>query len=321
MAGHLDTTHSTELTKVVEAAVGGLPDDPRERAEMRLARLQASFAASLALVGEMYRDRDWEHLTRADGTSYGSLSEVLADVMEVSASMARRYVQGARDLWLPLSEITVDGTRIAITAGDVAVLGTDGLRDAVDTATGNLEGIEDADVSTEIISSAIAEAKDRKQSSKHAPSSREDDWADESAPAGGMSFSPSSGGGDMFDDLPDDDDDEYGAHLSDEHVYSTETAPAAPAAKPSLLLDDPVQSVMEEAEVYTEPEDFESLPESVREVARAIHVLAAMDARTIAAAIEYPTRGVIAPVTDATKSLSSLRALVTTQPWFIAKMS
>lgn len=316
MAGHLDTVSATELANVVKGAVADLPDDPRERAEMRLARLHASFAASLALVGEMYRDRDWEYLTRVDGTPYASLSEVLADVMDVSASMARRYVQGARDLWLPLSEITVDGTRIAITAGDVAVLGVDGLRDAVETAADNLDGIEDPDESSEIISSAIADAKERKQSSKPAPASRDDAWAD-SAPAGGMSFSPSaSAGGDMFDDLPDDDDGE------DEPVYSTASAPAPStlAGEPPMSLEDPVESVMDHAEVYTEPEDFDALPEGVREVAQAIHVLAAMDARAIAAAIDYSTRGVIAPVTDATKGLSSLRALVTTQPWFIAKM-
>lgn len=320
MAEHLDTVRATELANVVKGAIASLPEDPRERAEMRLARLQASFAASLALVGEMYRDRDWEHLTREDGTTYASLSEVLSDVMEVSASMARRYVQGARDLWLPLSEITVDGTRIAITAGDVAVLGTDGLHDAVSIATENLDGIDDADESSEIISSAIADAKERKQASKPAPASREDDWADDSAPARGMSFTPGADGGDMFDDLPDDDEEDYD---SGDPIYSTESTATtpAPAAKPSLALDDPVQSVMEQAVIYTEPEDFDSLPEGVREVAQAIHVLAAMDARAIAAAIEYPTRGVIAPVTDATKALSSLRALVTTQPWFIAKMS
>ena len=44
---------------VMTTALANLPEDPAERAQVRLALLRSTFAASLAIVAEMHQDRDW----------------------------------------------------------------------------------------------------------------------------------------------------------------------------------------------------------------------------------------------------------------------
>lgn len=298
----VETSEGTGLAEtLVQGAIDTLPEDPQERAEERLRRLKASFAASLAIVGEMYRDKDWEHLTREDGTSYSSLPDLLTDVLDVSVSMARRYVQGARGFFQPLSEITVAGTRIEITSGDVASLGEDGLQDAVDSATENLQGVEDPDESSEIISDAVSDAKERKQSSRDIE--EEEEWGE---PIGdeGMTFASSdSEVEDDLDGLPDDDSD------------SDDDGPAP------VALEDPLDTVMEGAQRYETEEDYASLPEEVKDAARALSALSSMDPREVAKAINYENRGVVAPTQEAISNATRLKSLVEASPWYMARVT
>src|SRR5699024_11174744 len=120
-------------------------DSPQERAQARFERLSTAFSTTLAIVAEMYRDEDWRYLRKDDGSPYKSLVEVCQVAMGKSAAMARRYVQGARDFYLPLSAVMVDGTRLEITSGDVARLGAAGLDQVVSEAGERLEGVSDAD--------------------------------------------------------------------------------------------------------------------------------------------------------------------------------
>jgi hypothetical protein len=127
-----------------------------ERAGERVARLRAAFADAVEVIALMYRDEDWRHLTRPDGGAYRSMAELVADELGVASAMARRYVQAARDFYLPLAAVAVDGTPIAITSADVRELGTAGLADAVDRAQPALAQTIDPDVSSTIIADALA---------------------------------------------------------------------------------------------------------------------------------------------------------------------
>lgn len=138
--------HGNELTT---------PGD-QERARARLGRLRAAFADAVEVIALMYRDEDWRHLARPDGGAYRSMAELVAHELGVAGAMARRYVQAARDFYLPLAAVAVDGTPIAITSADVRELGTAGLTDAVDRARPALAHAIDPDVSASIIDGALA---------------------------------------------------------------------------------------------------------------------------------------------------------------------
>lgn len=320
-----DLVDASEVTSdsVMKAAVGDLPEDPVARAQERLSRLRSTFAASIAIVAQMHQDRDWEHLTREDGSAYTSLAEVMVDVFNVSASMARRYVQGARDFYVPLSELTVDGTRIEITSGDVAKLGQSGIAEVVDTARERLEGVEDPEEASRIISDSVAETKGRAEGAGAEGGADFDGYDPEPAPA-----RPERGqdyGADMMGDLPDDDG-------------SLDTGPAADAYGPvytGLEEDeddasgsgvtgsgsDAVERILAGASSFAGEEDRTALPPRLREVAHALHVLAGMDPVEVGELIDYDTRGVLLPAGDALTAVKRLRSTVETAPWFIARMT
>ena len=111
-------------------------EEATTRARARLAKITTSFAEVLTVVADMYRDEDWRYLTRDDGTPYSNLAEVLMDALHVSSAMAYRHIQGARDFFLPLSAITVEGTVILITSGDIKALGKSGLAGVVEELHG-----------------------------------------------------------------------------------------------------------------------------------------------------------------------------------------
>lgn len=290
--------------QLVRSALADLPEDPAQRAQVRLDRLKASFAASLAIVAEMYRDEDWKHLSRDDGSPYASLADLLTDVMGKSTSMARRYVQGARDFWLPLSELTVEGTRIEITSGDVAILGKDGIADAVEVASAQLDGVDDPEVASQVISDAVETAKDAKSTPRDLPVNDTEEWA--------------TADGDQADDDQDEwaedngdwADDTWDGLLPDN--VSTAESDADQGA-------DEGHDIMERAVPYNSDDTLETLPDDVRDVARALNLLAHIDPKVVADAITYDTRGVLLPVRDATKKVSMMQMMVETSPWYTAR--
>lgn len=319
-----EVTGAEEATvdALVTAALSNLPEDPAERAQMRLARLRTTFAASLAIVAEMHQDRDWEHLSREDGTPYNSLAEVMVDVFNVSISMARRYVQGARDFYLPLSELTVEGTRIEITSGDVATLGQAGIHDAVDSARDRLDGVEDPEEASRIISESISDAKDRKSAANEFQGDSDFDGYDPGlSPQGGRS---ERYGDDLVNDLPDDggdfdkppQGDAYGpvyTGLEDDEDPSDPNLPSSGS--------DAVERILSGARTYDSDEDQRALSVPLKDVFQALQTLAHMDPVEVGAMIDYDNRGVLLPVDEALTSVKRLRATVETSPWLIARLS
>lgn len=310
-----------------------LPEDPQERAEARLTRLKATFASTLAIIAAMYEDRDWEHLTRADGTPYASMAEVLSDTLEVSLSMARRYVQGARDFYLPLSQLVVDGTRIEITSGEVASLGKDGLADAVDRATQNLADVDDPESASEVIDDSVKWAKERKEGKK-AQEAEGDDWEPEGEDWGGYGEDPSKPGAgahtasadgigfaededDLMDDLPTPGAaGAAGAFVDDEDDTDTEDEDEAGGP-----IQDPISAVLDDAATYDTDEDREQLPDQLREVYAAMQTLATMDPDAVSALVDYETRGFMIPLNEAIDRTARMRALIETSPWLMSKMA
>lgn len=309
---------------MMAASLSNLPEDPAERAQVRLARLRTTFAASLAIVAEMHQDRDWEHLTREDGTPYGSLAEVMVDVFNVSISMARRYVQGARDFYLPLSELTIEGTRIEITSGDVATLGQAGIADAVDTARDRLDGVEDPDEASRIISESVSDAKDR----KNAPTDFEPREGGDFDGYDPMTSSAGSERGegrynDLVGDLPDDDGDfDTGPH-GDAYgpVYTGVEDDEDDGSPTPVSGSDAVERILAGARTFDSEDDQRSLNPSLRDVVRALQTLASIDPVEVGEMIDYENRGVLLPVDGALASVKRLRATVESSPWFISRMS
>lgn len=309
---------------VMTTALANLPEDPAERAQVRLARLRSTFAASLAIVAEMHQDRDWEHLTREDGSPYNSLAEVMVDVFNVSISMARRYVQGARDFYLPLSELTVEGTRIEITSGDVATLGQAGIADAVDTARERLDGVDDPDEASRIISDSVSDARDRKNTpTDFEPRDSDFDGYDPMTSSGGGERDPRHGG-DLVGDLPDDDDGDFSTGpMGDAYgpVYTGLEDDDDDGSPSPASGTDAVEKILAGARTFETEEDQKALNPSLRDVVHALQTLAAIDPVKVGEMIDYENRGVLLPVDGALTSVKRLRSTVESSPWFISRMS
>lgn len=319
METELAGTEEATVDAMMAATLSNLPEDPAERARVRLARLRTTFAASLAIVAEMHQDRDWEHLTRDDGTPYNSLAEVMVDVFNVSISMARRYVQGARDFYLPLSALTVEGTRIEITSGDVATLGQGGISEVVDTARDRLDGVDDPDEASQIISDSVADARERKNTS-------DGDMGDFDGYDPGTSSGNNErrGDGDLMNDLPDDDDgdfntgpqgDAYGPVYTGLEDDEDDDSPVPTSGT------DAVEKILAGARTFEAEEDQRALNPTLKDVYQALQTLAHVDPVEVSEMIDYDNRGVLLPVDEALTSVKRLRATVESSPWFISRLS
>lgn len=318
------------------ALVPTTTDDPYERAQTRLTALRNSFASVMSIAALMHRDEDWRFLTREDGTQYTSLSEVISDVMQVSTSMARRYVQAGRDFYLPLSEVTIEGTRIGITSGDVAALGSSGLADAVSTAKESLEGVDDPEEASAVIDDAVAQAKARKAAEKYS----DDEWdsegfdppsskrtAAEPAPVGSGATTAAEdadwndGGEDDLSGLvPDPNAGEWQEEAPDASVIRGDLqeedydGPAPDDGGPEDEFDAVIHGGVD---YLSSPEDMADLPPDVQEVVKAFGVLAEMDVESVVRAVTYDRRGALRPMAQAMAKSVRFRALAESQPWMI----
>lgn len=311
---------------LMSASLSNLPEDPAERAQVRLARLRTTFAASLAIVADMHQDRDWEHLTREDGTPYNSLAEVMVDVFNVSISMARRYVQGARDFYLPLSALTVEGTRIEITSGDVATLGQGGISDAVDTARERLDGVDDPEESSQIISESVEEARARRDESRDADRGMSGFDGDEGPDFDGYDpgVNPASRGqgGDLMDDLPDDNADFNTGPHGDAYgpVYTGLEDDDDDAPVPASGTE-AIERILAGARTFDTEEDQRALAPPLKDIYLALQTLASMDPVEVGELIDYDNRGVLLPVDEVLTAVKRLRSSVEASPWVISRLS
>lgn len=312
-----------------------LPDNPQDRAVARFSRLKTTFASTLAIIAAMYQDRDWEHLSRDDGTPYTSMAEVLSDALGVSMSMARRYLQGARDFYFPLSQVVVDGTRIEITSGDVASLGKDGLAQAVEHAQTNLEGVDDPEQAGEIVDESLAWAKERKEGQKAQQQTEAEGWDEAEGDWGGYGEDPSkpgagarqasadgvgfAGDDDLIDDLPTGVAGSAGQFVDSDEDSEDDAEGAATASAGSQ--QDPISEVLDGAATYDTDESLRELPAELQEIYAAMRTLSQVDPDAAAALVDYETRGFMLPMDEAIERLSRVRALVETSGWLMSKLA
>ena len=280
---------------------------PEERAEERFNRLSAAFSATLVIVAQMYRDEDWRYLRKDDGSEYTSLVEVVQVAMGKSLSMARRYVQGARDFYLPLSAVMVDGTRLEITSSDIANLGSEGIRSVVDEATERLHGVDDPDEATEIVTDTLKGAREERQRGREeqeSSSGREEN--------GGREFHESPAA-DAFGPVETytGDEDEW---PSDSPV--SDSGSAGPESHFSAD-EDLIAPLLAGAPLFREDADLDSLPIAVKRVVRAMLVIEDADVKSIAQALSFENRGIISHVDSAQKSLTRIRSVAEAQPWVL----
>lgn len=283
-----------------------IPSIPEDRAKMRLNRLVSSFGVTLATISEMYRDEDWKYLTRDDGSEYSNLADLITDVLPVSSSMARRYVQGARDLHIPLSNLTVEGVVIDITSHDVAELGKDGAADVVSKAEDRLDGVEDPEAAGDIIRDAVDETKkERKRKPEDGSGSttaaEDADWNDD-----GSDAEPDLGGGPVSTD-----------------PYAGDPDPDPTTKKGSdggSEADDLIARMTADAPTYDDEQSRNSLPEDMRDAVGAIVFIAQQDPHDFAQMLSYDTRGVLPYLARAMNVLAVMETTATTQPWFLANL-
>ncbi|BDZ52449.1 hypothetical protein GCM10025867_46900 (plasmid) [Frondihabitans sucicola] len=307
-------------------------EEAKERAENRLAQLTRSFALLLQIVAQMYEDQDWRYLTRPDGTAYGSLAQVLAEELKKSPAMARRYVQGARELYLPLSKITVDGVDIDIDSHDVQDLGIEGSREVVSRVTDRIDGVDDPDDQAAIIRDTVSEVRAAREGRLVDPIFGDEDDETPGDLYTGNDGIPRYCGKDVHGDpcflspghKGECDADPDGAPLPPEPMSFTgdiilpdsEQAPAG-------LVDetvDPVEALIASGADYTDETARAGLPADLVPIVEALVTLSRMDAGEFARAVSFDNRGIAALLPKATGNLIRSRSLIETQPWVLSRM-
>lgn len=303
---------SSEITPAPEVSV----IDPAARARERFDRLKSAFSDILGLIADMLRDEDWRYLTKADGVPYTGVVDLIATALGESQSMARRRVQGARDIYMPLQEVIVDGTRIEISSRDVAVLGRDGSRKVVEVATSELAGVTNPNEAASIIDRVVKETREETAKAKVGKASSQSDdeddgWIDDDpdhfdfggpaelghggggASRGGSTAAQGKGAGGRKSDGP-----AGGA--------SVEEFPGAPRAAIVDILDQKLDGAQE----YTSEADYDALPEELAKLRRALNLLLDLDPRQVASLVRADERGVLKGSNDAALVITKIRAIV-----------
>lgn len=304
------------------AEIGTLPftdeeefASPEERAQTRFNRLSTAFSATLVIVAQMYRDEDWRYLRKDDGTPYKSLVEVCQVAMGKSVAMARRYVQGARDFYLPLSAVMVEGTRLEITSGDVATLGTDGIKSVVDEASERLREVDDPEEASSIVNETLQSAREERERGRREAESEDEGW--DNAEAREYYEPPEPDAlGPLTTHLEGDEDDDFPT-VTTPGSESSEVAGAAYFVGDE---DDLISPLLDGAPLFDNDESLDRLPVPVKRVVRAMLVLQNADVAEIARALDYDNRGIIVHGDAAQKTLTRIRAMAETQPWVMKSL-
>lgn len=294
----------------------------KERAEYHDAQVKDGIQKTFKNVAEIYRNEEWRSLTRDDGTPLESMLDYCQDRFTVGLAMARRWVQGARDLYLPLQDVVVEGTTIKITTADIAELGSEGITEVVDTVTTESKDIDDPDETSKIVDSAIADAKRGKEERKRGTEERETagEWdsddgrefydapaSDASGPIGTYLEEDDDGTGSWTADIPEtapraDFDDTVGAYESPDITSGTASA-------------DILAPLLSDAPLYDTDKAQAELPTELRAVVSAMVTLEQADIAKIAKTLTYAHRGIIVHSDAAHKALMRIRSMAETQPW------
>lgn len=296
--------------------------------EKRFTHLSRSFTEAIIVIAKMQEERDWENLTKEDGTPYKSLTDMVHDALKISDSYARRLVQTATSFYTPLEAITVEGTVISITSGEAAKLGNSGMKEVV--AQVEEEVKEESDPEKQ--SSIIDAVKNDVLQSKSKPSfdDFDDDFDDEDiddldfddadepfdddndAPAASSKKSKSSPSSEDFDD-------------SD---FETDDLPEAPQPKAkkekgkqkSSDLLGPIEKIMGGGKEYKTEEDIATLPEELQEFVRALIYLSELDAVELSGLITEERRGVTYPIRKAHSNLTLVLSSTETSNWVLEQI-
>lgn len=326
-ADELSSTPGEELTEADLIA-------RRAQAEERLETLSRGFAQTMSVVAMMHRDEDWRYLTREDGTPYKSLAQVVAVVTKRSPAMARRYVQGARDLYLPLTSIVVDGTSIDIDSRAVQELGQDGAATVVERVTARIQDVDDAGAQSEIIRGTVDEV--REERAAHAAAAKgpwvdpfSSDDGDQEGEWNPRSDGPSYCGKDAEGDP---------CFLTRGHEGMCDPYPESEPPQPvsfdgQIVIpnDDPVPDVpgVEEVTVesliqsgadYRDEAALAELPRDLRPVVEALITLTEVDPLAFAKLLSWETRGVGRLFPPAASTLVRLRSYFETQPFLVSRL-
>lgn len=305
--------------------------EAEDRAEQRLSQLARSFATMMHVVAVMYRDEDWRFITREDGTHYDNLTQVVQDVTQKSASMARRYVQGARDIYLPLSAIVLDDVRINVDSKAIQDLGVDGAALVVERVAERVSGIDDKFEQETILGDTVAEVRAERAQRQRFDDPHDEDHddvtLDEDVAANGWSNGQFCGLD--VDGLPcflkkghsgDHDPDGEGDGPPQPMSFAGDIVIPDDGPAPSVDTDmDPTERILASGADYLAAEAREALPADLRPIVEALAILSTLDATQFASSISYETRGVAKLIPGALTNLTRSRALVETSTWLMQR--
>lgn len=284
--------------------------------EKRFRSLSGSFAMSIAVLAQMHAQRDWETLTREDGSPYESLIDLAQDALHVSRQWASKMVQTATHFHSPLESMIIEGTPIAITSSQATTLSGAEMDDLVEELGDKLNDDQTPEEQAEIIRQAT-----------------EDKVADkEAAKEDGQTPRTSSGGTYQPEDFEEFSDEElasfgpppppFGDFDDSEFSFDDE----APAKRPSSTATSStdfmshISQFLKGGKAYNSDEDIDTLPEELREFVRAVAFLANMDPIDLSSMVDKETRGVLYKIDKAKSNLIVFKTNVESAPWVLANI-
>jgi len=313
---------SAALQQIHHGEITEFDPDRALAARTRFDALTKSFASLMELIATMHQEEDWKQLTNEEGLPYRNLTDVVSDALQISAAMARRYVQGAKTLYIPLSSIAIEGTVINIDSSDVRDLGVEGAKEVVDLAAIRLEGIANAEEASDIIDETIKEVRQKPEETRQADEpfvqDKSGDWMD------------NDGSGDIDPEVLEGKG--YCGSLSDDgsmcfypeqhkspHDWEN-LDDGNPAVALSMGAIDPITDLIASGKNYLDPEQRASLPLELAEVVEALSVLASFNPAAYAQHIDFETRGIGKLLPTVSQNCVRLQTLIETQPWLLSRL-
>lgn len=315
--------------------------------EKRLKALTNSFTASIVIIAEMHKNRDWESLTKEDGGHYENLAELVQDALKVGMSYSYRLVQSATQFYLPLESVTVDGTTISLTSGEAAALGKGGMAEVVSRVEDEIKSIEEDPFKQ---SSLVESIKDDVLKEKLEKKKNRSAVTDEIS-LGDYDLDEDFANLDLEDDLAEDDTygeyddglsafgdiDELGIDnlIADDDFDSAPTTRKNSDAKPINFEDSKpkstsqsesrdatvlVEEILSGGKEFRTESEIETLPQELQPVVKAFLVLEEMQPIHIASLVNEENRGVIYPIQKAISNARMLKATIETSPWVISQL-
>lgn len=280
--------------------------------EKRRRSLSGSFAMSIAIIAQMEANRDWEVLTREDGSPYLSLVELVQDALNISQAWARKMIQTSERLYSPLEAIVIQSTQIPITSSQANELSGGDMDALVERIEPQLDDTQTPQEQAEIISSATQEFIDDKAKKREQGEIRNT----------GGAYQPED-----FDDVSGEDIASFtptfamGTPMSSESedAFEDDFFDDAPSPQPQDFISH-IKAYLKAGETYTQDCDIDTLPTSLQEFVRALNVIADMNPDSLAGMVEPETRGVIKRIDRAHSNLSTFKSLVETSPWVLAQI-